>query len=155
MGPFREYLVRGMHAAGRPVKKKWLVGRLRVLLIDPLNGLLRQVFCQVVFRIARGFDGLGVIKEARAVLVGFSAQKAIKMVKPIAGWPVIERTLRACFKSRRVVPLAKGGRSIAFGFQQLRYRRRAGRNHTGVSVKTFVCHLGDRAVAHPVVVASR
>ena len=152
VGPFLVDLVRAVPRARRPVQEEGLVGRERLVAAQPVDAVLRQVFAEVVLRVVRRLDGVGVLHQPRLPLRGLAGQEAVEVVEAVAGGPAVERAHRRGLVGRRVVPLADRRRAVAVVAQHLGDRGRALRDHAGVAVPVHRA-LGDGAVADALVVA--
>ncbi len=152
VGPFLVDLVRPMPRARCPVQQEGLVGRECLVAAQPVDAALRQVFAQVVLRVVRWFDDVGVLHQPRLPLRGLAGQKAIEVVEAVTGGPAVERSHRGGLVGRRVVPLADGGRAVAVVAQHFGEGGRSLRYHAGVAVPVHRA-FGDGAVAHALVVA--
>ena len=64
VGPLREDVVRAVACPGRPVHQERLVGRERLVPLDPGEPLVDHVFGQVVFLAVRRLDGVEVFVRA-------------------------------------------------------------------------------------------
>jgi hypothetical protein len=104
-----------MRRAGREVDEEGLVGHERLLLVHPVDGVIGQVFGEVV-ALLRGLLGLhrpGAFVEGRVILVGFTADEAVEVLKTAAGGPLSEGTHRAGLPQRHFVALAELRRGVA------------------------------------------
>ena len=152
VGPFPGHLVRAVARTRRPVEEEGLVGREGAVPAQPVDAALRQVFAQVVLRVVRRLDGVGVLHQPRLPLRGLAGQEAVEVVEAVAGGPAVEGAHRRGLVGRRVVPLADRRRAVAVVAQHLGDGGRGLRDHAGVAVPVHRA-LGDGAVAHALVVA--
>ena len=84
------HVVRRVGGAGGEVDEERLVGRHRLLVLHPGDGLVRHVGHEVVVRIVRQLDlGDAVVEEGRP-LVGLAADEAVELVEALAGRPAVE-----------------------------------------------------------------
>jgi hypothetical protein len=120
VGPFLRHVVRGVGRARREVGEEGLVGHQRLLLANPVDGVVGQVLGQVVaFFGSRGrLDGRQPFVERRIPLVVLAADEAIEVFEAAAaGRPVLERPHGAGLPDRHLVALAEHGGGIAVEFQ--------------------------------------
>src|SRR5690606_22827457 len=94
-----------------------------------------------------------VSHEVGLVLRGLPRQKAVEVLEPEPGGPVVVRTGGGRLVRGRVVPLAERARRVAVVAQDLRQRRSLARDEAGVAVPV-VSELGDLAGPDAVLVAS-
>src|SRR6185503_7461037 len=75
--PILGNVVRRVGGAGREVNKEWLVGRHRLLLMDPGDGSVRQILHEVItiFRRPLRFDRGGAFEQRWVVLITLAADK--------------------------------------------------------------------------------
>ena len=107
-------MVGRVHGAGRKIDKERLVRRRRLLVADPGDALLGQVFGQVIVFVAVvGCDRCGLVVERRLPLRGLAADKAIETLEPEPGWPAVEWPGWTGFPHGCEVPLAKPRRVVA------------------------------------------
>jgi len=122
--------------------------------IQPRDGVVRQIFGEVVALPIGDGDAGGVAHQVRAVLVGLAAYKAVEGVEALVGGPALEGAGRAHLPGGRVVPLAEGPCAEAAHLKDL------GQTHGGVGHPARVAREGrgrldDGAHVHAVVVAPR
>ena len=149
--PFLRDVMRAVNGAARPKHAKRLVGLESLVPVQPGDCVLGQVLAQVVslFRSFRRTDVGCVADQVRLVLRGLAGEEAIEIFKAEAGGPVLELTGRRGLLSRRVVPLAPGGRGVAVILQDLRGQRAAPWNEARIAVP-IIGQLGDLTVSDAV-----
>ena len=98
-----------------------LAGRDGVLVVDPSDRLVNQVFSQMIalFNGLSWFDGRGVEVKLWVVLAGFATKKAVEMLEAQPNGPLIKRSRCVTNPIRRVMPLAKQRRVVAVVLEYL------------------------------------
>ena len=145
-----------MGCAGREVHEERLVRHERLLLADPADGMVGEVFGEVValLRGLRRLDRGEALIEGGVPLVVLAADEAIEVFEPAApGRPVVERAHRARLPDRDLVTLSELRRGIAVqleGLGQWRHRVRPQGRISGSRRRD----LGDAAHAGRVMVAT-
>ena len=144
-------------AAARPVHEERLVRLERLVLAQPVDRVVGEVFAQVVALVPAscgGSDAGGVAHQARLVLRRFAGEEAVEVLEAVAGRPVVERAGGGRLLGGRVVPLAERRGAVAVVLQHLGHSGAALRDDAGVAVPV-VGQLGDLPVADAVMVAAR
>ena len=152
--PFFGHVVGGVGRSGCEVDEERLVRHQRLLLTDPLDGLVRHVLGEVVpvLGTAWGLDRHGVAVDRRVILVGLTPDETVEVLEPGAGGPLTEWAHRAGLPDRDFVTLAKLSRGIAVQQHRLCQRSRAvGDDRVVPGCRSG--HLGDAAKTHGVMVA--
>ncbi|MNK88428.1 hypothetical protein D3C87_1083890 [compost metagenome] len=153
IGPLRIHLVRAMHGTRCPIHEKWFFRRVGLMVLQPVYGLIGEIFAEVIFRISRRFDWRCVAVQTRFVLRGFAGQETVEMFKTVGRRPCIERTGRCGVQGWRVMPFAERGGAVAILLEHLGHGRRAFGDLAGVAFP-IGGQLCDDAVANSVMVAS-
>ncbi len=146
--PFRGHVMRGVGRPGRVVDEERLVGHQRLLLADPVDGVIGHVLGEVValLRRAVGLDRDRVLVDRRRVLVGLAADEAVEVLEPRAGRPGVERPHGARLPDGHLVALAELRRRVAVQLQRL------GERSARVGADRVVAGRGRRDLgdaAHP------
>jgi hypothetical protein len=140
--------------ARRPIHEERLVRRVGLLFAQPLDGVLGDVFGEVIALAGCcGDHGDGVAGQRRLVLRGFAGEEAVEILEAIAGRPVLERPFARDLFFGRVVPLAPGAGVVAVVLEHFGDRRRGLRDDAAEAVEV----VGDRrdlAIADAGVIAS-
>ena len=123
--PLRPHVVRGVGRARGVVDEERLVGHQRLLLLDPVDGVVGHVLGEVVALLGRpvGLDGHRVLVDRRRVLVRLAADEAVEVLEAGAGRPRIERAHGARLPHRHLVALAELRGRVAVQLQRLGERR--------------------------------
>src|SRR6188474_3284140 len=81
--PLCRYMVRGMAGTGREIDEERLVGRHRLLLTDPADRFVGQVFRQVIALLGSPvwLDRRRSVVERRVVLVVFAADEPVEVLE--------------------------------------------------------------------------
>ncbi len=110
VGPFFAHVMRGVHGAGAEVHEEGLVGRHLLGVGDEADGLVHQVFGDVVafFRRLGRLHLVVVVDQFGVVLVGLAAQEAVEALKAAAQRPAVVGAGRRDLVGRGQVPLADG-----------------------------------------------
>ena len=153
VGPLLEDVVRAVGGARGPVHEERLVGRERLVPLQPGEGLVGHVLGEVILLAVRRLDRVGVLVEPGLPLRGFAGEEAVEVVEPVAGRPAVERPHRGGLVGRGVVPFAERRRLVAVVVQHLGDGGGGLRDDAGVAVEVGG-PLGDGAVADAVVVAA-
>ena len=146
-------VVRAVDGARGPVHQERLVGRERLVPLQPRQGLIGHVFGQVILLAVRRFDRVEVLVQPGFPLRGFAGEEAVEVVEPVAGRPAVERAHRGGLIGGRVVPLAERRGLVPVVVQRLGDGGGGLRDDAGVAVEVG-CPLGDGAVADPVMIAA-
>ena len=77
------------------------------MFLQPANGVIGEVFGDVIARCIGRFDDVGVLDQARFPLAGFAGQEAVEILEAITRRPLVLRPHRRRLVSRRVVPFAE------------------------------------------------
>ncbi len=121
--------------AGRPVGKEWPVRRHGPLPVDPLDHAIGEIGAQViVLGVFGSFDRRGAVIQTRVVLVGFTPHESVELFEAHPSGPPIERSGRADFPYRSVVPFTESRCAVAVLSQRLGYGRRRFRDDAVVAV---------------------
>ena len=144
--------MRRVGGAEREIDEERLVGGQRLLRLHPGDGVVHQVRRQVILRVVRRLDRRWCLEEGRRPLVGLGADKAVEVLKTLAGRPAVERPRGAHLPHRRLVHLAVGGRAVAVQPQRLGDGGRAV-GADGIVAGRSGGRLGDAAHADGVMVA--
>ena len=126
LDPLLRHVMRRMRGARREVHEERLVRQQRLLLARPGDGLVGQVFGQVIaFRRRLGrLDRRRAFIQRRVPLVVLAADEAVEILEAAAaGRPGIERPRRARLPDRHLVALAELRRRIAIELEGQRERR--------------------------------
>ena len=140
-----------MRRPGRVVDEERLVGRHRLLRLDPVDRLVGHVHGEVVVLHLRRLDLDRPVVDERIPLVGLAADEAVELVEALVRGPAIERARHAGLPRGGLVPLAEGAGAVAVEPQHLRQRRHAVRILPGVA-REGRRGLHDRAGVDGVVV---
>src|SRR5208282_1223526 len=111
----------------------------RVLLLDPVNRLIRQVSVEIVVgprvagKLFLRFDGNRILEHRRVPLVGVAADESVKVVEAKPGRPQVERTNGAALPGGHIMVLAEPGGAVAVAAENLSGGARALRHHGIVS----------------------
>ena len=92
--PVLEDVVRAVRGARRPVKKERLVRGERLVLAQPVDRVIGQVFGQVVRVVLRRLDRGQVLVQARLPLRGLAGDEAVEVIEAVPRRPAIERSHR-------------------------------------------------------------
>ena len=84
------HVVRRVRGARREVDEERLVGRQRLLVLDPGHRLVRHVGHEVVVRVVRQLDLGDAVVEVGRPLVGLAADEAVELVEALVGRPAVE-----------------------------------------------------------------
>ena len=144
-----------MGGAGGEIHEKWLVWRERLLVAHPVDRLVGHVGHEVIVRILRQLHLRHSVKEQRRPLVGFAAEKAVKLVESGAGRPAVGRAGGTEFPGCGLMGLAEGCRAIAVQPQHLGQRRDIVGSAPGIAGERGR-NLRDRAhVVHVMITAAQ
>ena len=110
-----------MHGAGGEVKEERLVGCDLLGIGDETDGLVHEVFCEVVALFGRllRLHLVVVVDEFRIVLVGVAAQKAVEALETAPQGPAVIRPHGGHFMGRGQMPFADGVGVVAVLEQDL------------------------------------
>ena len=124
--PFLGHMVRGVRRTRRKVYEEGFVGHQRLLLANPVDGMICQVFSQVVSllrhhqRVRPEFGP----HTTRIPLVTLAANEAVEVLEAAAARrPVLKRPHRTAFPNRHFVALAEHGCGVAVQLQGQGHRR--------------------------------
>jgi hypothetical protein len=145
-------MVRRVCGAGGEIHECRLVGRHRLLVLDPGARLVGHVRHEMVVGIVREFDLCCAVEQERRPLVRLAAEEAIELVKALARRPTVGRTGDARLPNRGLVPFAEGARGIAIEAQHLGQRSGGGRDLPGGAGEAGR-HFRDEPHVHGVMVA--
>ena len=108
-----------MDRAARPVHEEWLVRLEGLLPLQPANGVIGEVFAEVVALLHRfRLRHVGcVADQVRLIVRGLTGEEPVEVFEAEACRPVLERTRRGGFLGGRVVPLPPGACGIAISLQ--------------------------------------
>ena len=154
--PLLGHVMGRVGGARREVHEERLVRHERLLLADPADSVVGQVFGEVValLRGLRRLDRGEALVERGVPLVVLAADEAIEIFEPAApGRPVVERAHRAGLPDRDLMTLSELRRGIAVqleGLGQWRHRVRPQGRISGSRCRD----LGDAAHAGRVMVAT-
>ena len=100
-----------MRCAGREVREERLAAHQCLLLMDPLDRLVRHVGHEVVALFERllGLDRDRAFVDRGVVLIGLSADEAVEVLEAAPGGPVVEGPHRA-----RTAPAPRGAALCLF-----------------------------------------
>ena len=145
-----------MAGAAGPIHEERLVGLERLLIAQPLDGVVGQVLAEVILLAGRviGMDHGRVAHEVRLVLRRLAGEEAVEVFEAVAGRPILERAGGGGLIGGRVVPLAEGRRGVAVVLQDLGDRRARLRDDARIAVPV-VGQLRDLPVADAMMVAPR
>jgi len=133
--PLGRHMVRGMNGTGGVINKKRLNRGQCLLVFDPGDCLVGHVGQEVIVRIIRQFDLMGAVVDKGCPLVGFAAQKPVKLIKSLAGRPSVKRPGHTRLPGGGFVPFAESGGRIPVKTQRLGYRRNLAGYLAGVAGK--------------------
>ena len=154
--PFLRNVVRSVSRARREVDEERLIGNERLLLPNPVDGLVRHVFHQVVALFGRllDLDRYGAFIERWIPLVRLAADEPVEIFESAsAGRPSIKGTGRTGLPDRHFMTLAELRRRIPIELEGPG-EWRAGVRQNRVIAGRPGGDLGDPAHADRVVVAS-
>ena len=154
--PFGRDVVRRVRRTRREVHEERLVAHQRLLLADPVDGLVGHVLGEVI-ALRRGLvrlDRHRVLVDRRGVLVGLAADEAVEVLEARAGRPVVERAHRAGLPDRDLMALAELGGAVAVELEDFGERRGGVRAGPSCSPARTGRDLRDPAHADAVVVAA-
>ena len=120
-------VVGAVDRAAGPVHEEGPVRGQRLVLVQPADGVVRQVLVQVV-ALVRGLrrqHERRVPDQVRLELRGLPGQEPVEVLEPRVRRPVLERARRAGLDGRRVVPLAPRSGGVAVVLQHFRPERAA------------------------------
>ena len=149
-------VVRGVGGPRCPVDEERLVRHQRLLLVDPGDGAVGEVFGQVVALLRGGgrLDRGRAVVERRVVLVVLATDEAVEVLEAAtARGPGVERAQLGGLPHRHLVALAELRRRVAVQLQGHRHRCLGVRPQRGVA-RGRRGRLGDAAHSHGVVVAA-
>ena len=153
--PFRPHVMGRVGGARRVVHEEGLVGHQRLLLGDPVDGVVGHVLGEVVALLGRpvGLDGDCVLVDRRGVLVRLAADEAVEVLETGPCRPRGERPHRARLPDGYLMALAELRSRVAVQLQRLGERRAHVRPDRVVSGRRRR-DLRDPAHAHRVMVSS-
>ena len=153
VGPLLRHVVRRMRRPGCVVDEERLVGRHRLLRLDPVDRLVGHVHGEVVVVHLRRLDLDRPVVDERIPLVGLTADEAVELVESLMRGPAIERSRHTRLPRGRLVPLAERAGAVSVEPQHLGEWRNAVRVLPGVAGKRRR-RLHDRAGVDGVMIAS-
>lgn len=149
VGPFFRHVVRSVHGAAGEIQEKRLVGGRLLGIADETDGLIRQVFGEVVafFRRFGRFDRVIVVDQVRVILVGIAAQEAVIPLEAPSQRPAVIGPGGADLLRRGEMPFAHREGVVALALENLRQEAVFEGND---AVRARIAHgaLGD--AGHPV-----
>ena len=98
--------MRRVSRAERDVKEKWRIRRDRGLVADVGDGMVDQVFREVVAWPGRRLDAGIILHKLGVNLVGHPVEKPIEPLESAREWPLSKGTGRRSLVERNKVPLA-------------------------------------------------
>ena len=122
VGPLLAHMMGRVHGAGSKIHEEGFVGRHLLGIGDEADGLIHQVFGQVIAL----FGGLGrlhlvvIVDQLGIVLVGLAAQEAVEALEAAPQRPAVIRTGGRDLVGRGQVPFADGVGVVAVRQQDLR-----------------------------------
>ena len=127
VGPFLHDVVRAVDRAAGPVHVERLVGLEGFVPAQPADGVVGQVFAEVIALLGRPGrqDAGGVADQVWLVLRGLAGEESVEIFEAHVGRPVLERTCGGGLHRRRVVPLAEGAGAVAVVLEDLGGERAA------------------------------
>ena len=154
LDPFQRRMVRRVRAARHVIDEEGLLRRKGVDAIHVSDRLVGHRGREVVARVA--LERIDVRRVPRQVvrlpLIGVAAHEAVEVLEAHPDRPLVEGTVGARLKRRRVVVLAEPRRAIAIVFEDLADRRLVTREEAVIAGVT--CRLlGDDTKARRVMVA--
>jgi hypothetical protein len=144
-------VVRRVRRAGCDVEKERPVRRDALHLAHPGDGLVGEVFGQVVIRVGRGGDEVAVLVEDRVPVVHVAGVEAVEVVEPEPVGPAVERAGGTGLPRRSVVVLADPSGHVAILAQHLADGAAASWQHARVPVVAG-CGFGNDSGGGGVVV---
>ena len=156
--PILRDMVRGVGRAGGVIGEERLVGRQRVLLLDPVDRLVGEIGVQMVVRLGLsgqlllGLDRRRVLEQGRVPLVHVAADEPVEIIEAEPGRPEIERPDGAALPGRHVVVLAEPGGAVAVAAQNFGDRAAALR-HQRIVARIAEAALHDDAGMRRVLIA--
>ena len=156
VGPFLHDVVRAVDGAARPIHEERLIRLKSFVFVQPADGVVGQVFAQVVALFGRpGRQNLSRIPhQVRLVMRGLARKKAVEVFESQSRRPVLEWAGDGRLLGRSIVPLAPGARAVAVVLEHLGDEGATPRYAARVAVPV-VCHLRNLTVADPVMIAAR
>ena len=154
ISPFLGHVMRRVGGAGGKVNEERLVGRERLLLPDPFEGLVGHVGHEMVTLLGRllVLHRRGAFEERRIPLIRLATDEAVEVLEAAAArGPGVEGAGRTGLPDRDFVALAELRGGVAIQFQRLRQRRHGVGPHRAVARRAGG-NLGDSAHAGGVVV---
>ena len=153
--PLLHDVERAMDRAARPVHEEGLVRLKRLVLLQPADRVVGEVFAEVV-ALLHGLwrqDVCRVADQVWLILRGLACEETVEVFEAEACGPVLERAGGGSFLRRRVVPLAPGTCGIAIILQHLCHQCTAPGNAAGIAIPV-IRQLRDLPVPYPVMIAS-
>mmetsp|Transcript_24964 Transcript_24964/g.51328 ORF Transcript_24964/g.51328 Transcript_24964/m.51328 type:complete len:226 (+) Transcript_24964:1585-2262(+) len=156
VGPLLVHMVGPMGAPRGEVDEKRPVRGQRPIVADELDGLVSEVFGEMIalLRSIGRLNGVGILEEPRLVLRRLTSQEAVEVAETEACGILVEGPCLEKIVHRGVVPFSEGRSVIAVTSQDLRHRRRRLRNRPGVARESG-CGLSDLPRADVVGVPAR
>ena len=140
-------------APGAQVHQEGLVRRERPVAAQPGDGLVRQVFAQVIALAVGRLHRVGIFIQPGLVLGGLPGNEAVKIVEAVAGGPAVEGPHGGGLVRGGVMPLAEGGGLVAVIVQDLGDGGGSLGDGAGVAVPVHGA-FSNGAGAHPLVVSA-
>ena len=110
VGPLLRHLMRPVRGTAGPIHEERFVGREGLVLPQPEDGVVREVFTEMVVVVAAGSVrslNKGVVPhEARFILRSLPGEEAIEILKTVTAGPIIEGAGGGRIRGGRVVPLS-------------------------------------------------
>ena len=147
--------MRTVDRAAGPVHEKRLVRLEGLVLVQPADRVVRQVFAEVV-ALLHGLwrqDARRVANQVRLVLRGLAGEETVEVLEAEAGRPVLERAGRSGLLGRCVVPFAPGACGVTVILQYVSHQRTAPGNVPGITVPV-VRQLSDLPGTDAMVIAA-
>ena len=142
-----------MNRAGSKIDKKRRVGIEGFTGANPLDGFSRQILGQMILGVMGHIDWIGIFKQSRFILGGFSRHESIKVVKTHSCWIAVEWSKFGDIGDWRVMPFSKRGGVVAIMGKHL--GKGGGRlgDHADVAIPVR-SKFGNLAGTHTVMVTS-
>ena len=152
--PLLPDVVWGVEAPAGPVHEEGLVGLEGLVPVQPGDGVVGQVFAQVIALLGRAGrqHPRRVAHQVGLVLGGLASQEAVEVLEADLGRPVVKWSGRRGLDRGRVVPFPEGCRGIPIVLEHVGHEGAALRNLAGVAIPV-ISQLGDLPVADAVVVS--
>ena len=148
--------MRGVRRTRRKIHEERLIGDQRLLLPNPVHGLVCHVLHEVIALFGRfpNLDGCSAFVERWIPLVGLAADESVEVFESTStGWPCIERAGRTGLPDRDFMTLAELSRRISVELERSREWRAGVRQKRVVSGRRGR-YLGDTTHANRVMIPS-